>query len=71
MNKFDGVLNKKYASLFKTEVFINQPRANLDEKSVFGKIAHYLNPEIWKMLVRGLNPNERSFFDSGPCFTYH
>ena len=40
--------------IFKTKMFIYQAKANLDEKILFRKIIHHLDPEIRKMLVRGL-----------------
>ena len=39
--------------IFKTEMSIYQLKANLDEKILFGKITHHLDPEIRKMLVNG------------------
>ena len=43
--------------IFKIELLIYQSKANLDEKILFDKITHHLNPEIRKMLVRGLYGN--------------
>ena len=37
---------------FKTELLIYQSKANLDEKILFDKITHHLDPEIRKMPVR-------------------
>ena len=48
--------------IFKTEMFIYQSKANLDEKSLFGKISHQSDPEIRKMLVNGKFRNEDSTF---------
>ena len=39
--------------IFKTEMLIDQSKASLDEKSLFGTIKHHLDPEIRKMLVNG------------------
>ena len=39
--------------IFKAEMFICHSKDNLDEKILFGKIAHHLDPEIKKMQVRG------------------
>ena len=40
--------------IFKTELLIFQSKANLDEKILFDKITHHLDPEITKMPVMGL-----------------
>ena len=47
-------------------MFICQSRANLNVKIVLGKITHYLNPEISKMLVKGMFDTENSSSHSGP-----
>ena len=57
---------KSLRPIFKTEMVINQSKANLDEKILFGKITHHLDPEIRKMQVRGMFGNENSTFHSGP-----
>ena len=46
------------APIFKTELLIYQSKANLDEKILFDKITHQLDPEIRKMPVRGLYGNQ-------------
>ena len=52
-------------------MLIYQSKANLDEKILFGKITHHLNPEIRKMLVRSMFGNKDSSFHSGsPIFIY-
>ena len=38
-------------SIFRTEMFMHQSKANLDEKILFVKITHQLDPEIRKMLA--------------------
>ena len=43
--------------IFKTELLIYLSKANLDEKILFDKITHYLDPGIRKMLVRNLYGN--------------
>ena len=48
--------------IFKAEVFIYQSKANLDEKILFGKIAHHLGPEIRKMQVNSRFGNQDSTF---------
>ena len=40
--------------VFKTEMLIYQSKANLDEKILFDKSTHHLDPEIRKMLVNGM-----------------
>ena len=56
--------------IFKTEMLIYQSKANLDEKILFGKITHHLDPEIRTMSVRSLYGNQEFFmFHSGPRFT--
>ena len=40
--------------IFKTEIFIYLLRVNLDEKILFGSIPHLTDPEIRKMLVKGM-----------------
>ena len=40
-------------SIFKTNVSINQSKANLNVKILFGKITHLIDPEIRKMMKRG------------------
>ena len=40
-------------------------KANLDEKILFGKTIHHFDPEIRKMLVRGMFWNKGSSFHSG------
>ena len=51
---------------FKTTMLIFQSKANLDEKILFGKITHRLDPEIREMLVRGMSRIKNSTFHSGP-----
>ena len=52
--------------MFKTEMLIYHSKANLDEKILFGSILHLTNPEIRKMLVKGMFGNRNSTFHSGP-----
>ena len=44
--------------ILKTEMLIYQSKAKLAEKILLGKIIHYLDPEIRKMLVNGKFGNE-------------
>ena len=52
--------------IFKTKVLIYQSKVNLDEKILFGSIPHLRDPEIRKMLVKGMFGNKDSLFHSGP-----
>ena len=52
--------------IFKTEMFINQSKANLDMTILFGSIPHLTNPEIRKMLVKSMLGNKNSTLHSGP-----
>ena len=52
--------------ILKTEMFIYQSKINLDEKILFGSIPHLTDPEIRKMLVKGMFGNKNSTFYSGP-----
>ena len=36
--------------IFKTETLINQSKANLDQKILFGNATHLIDPKIKKML---------------------
>ena len=40
--------------ILKTKIFTYQSRANLDVKTLFGKVIYSLDWRIRKMLVRGL-----------------
>ena len=42
---------KNMRPIFKSEMLIYLSKANLDEKILFGKVTHHLDPEIRKMLV--------------------
>ena len=52
--------------IVKTAMSINQSKANLDEKILFGKITRHLDPEIRKMLGRGMFREKDSIFHCGP-----
>ena len=52
--------------MFTIKMLIYQSKANLDQKILFGKITHHLDPEIWKMLINGKFGNEDPTFHSGP-----
>ena len=67
--RFVGYGIKSMWLVFKTKILIYQSKANLDEKILFGETTHHLDPEIRKMLVRGMFGNENSTFHSGPQFT--
>ena len=51
--------------IFVTKMLIYQSKANLDEKILFGKITHHLDPEIRKMWVMGTFGNRKPTFHSG------
>ena len=51
--------------ILKTKMVIFQAKANSDEKILCDKIAHHLDPEVRKMLERGVFGNENSTFHSG------
>ena len=53
---------KSMRPIFKTDLLFYRSKANLDEKILFGKIPHYLDPEIRKMQVRGMFGNKDSTF---------
>ena len=52
--------------IFKIEMLICQSKVNLDDKILFGNITHHSDPEIRKMLVRGMFWNNDSSFHYGP-----
>ena len=57
--------------IFKTKMLINHPKDNLDVKIFIVKIIHLVDPEIRKMLVRGLYGNKSPTFPhSGPLFYF-
>ena len=64
--RLEGCAIKSMSSTFKTEMFIYLSKVNLDEKILFGSIPHLTDPEIWKMLVKGMSGIKNSTFHSGP-----
>ena len=64
--RLEGCGIKSMCRIFKTEMFIYQSKVNLDEKILFGSIPHLADPEIRKMLVKGMFWNKNSTFHSGP-----
>ena len=52
--------------MFKTEMLNYQSKVNLDENILFGSSPHLTDPEIKKMLVKGMFGNKHSTFHSGP-----
>ena len=48
--------------VFKIEMLFYQSKANLGEKILYGKVTHGLDPEIRKMLARGMFGNKESSF---------
>ena len=57
---------KSMRPIFKTDMLIHYSKTELDEKVLFGKSTHHLDPEIRKILVRGMFRNKDSTFHSGP-----
>ena len=61
---------KSIRLIFKTEMLIYQSKANLDEKTLFGKlthpVTHHLNSGILEILVKGMFGNEDSTCHSVP-----
>ena len=53
-------------AIFKINMLTYQSKANVDEKILFGKIAHYLDPGIRKMLEGACFWIKNSTFHSGP-----
>ena len=53
-------------SIFNAQMEMYQSKANLGEKMLFDEITHHLDPEIWKMLARGMFRNMFSTFHRGP-----
>ena len=51
--------------IFKTEMFIYQSKANVDEKILCGEITYHLDPEIRKLLVNCNFGNDDSTFHPG------
>ena len=63
-NKAQGI--KSTCLIFKTEMLINQSKANLDAEVLFCKSTHLSNPLIRNKLVWNLYRAESSLFHSGP-----
>ena len=49
--------------IVKTKILIFQLNANLDGKSLFGKITHHLDPDMRKMLEGGMSGNGIPYSD--------
>ena len=64
--RFAGCEKTRIRPIFKTEMLINQPKANLDKNILLGKITYHFDPEIRKMLAKGMFKNKYSTFRSGP-----
>ena len=56
--------------IFRTKTLIYQRQAYLDVNILFGNTIHLVDPEIRKMLKKGMFGNQDSTFQSGPSFTY-
>ena len=59
-------MKKKYEADIENELLMYQSKANLDENCSFGKITHHVNPEIRKMIVKGIFGSKDSTFHFGP-----
>ena len=44
--------------IFKTDMFSYKSKVNLDEKILFGSISHLTDPDIKKMLLKGMFGNK-------------
>ena len=64
--RLEGCEINSIRPIFKTEMFIYQSKVNLDGKILFGSIPRLTDPEIRKMLVKGMFGNNNSTFHSGP-----
>ena len=53
-------------AIFKTNTLTCHSKAKLDEKILFGKIIHHIDPEISKMLEGVCFEIKNSTFHSGP-----
>ena len=53
-------------AIFKTNMLTYQSKTNLDEKIIFGKITHHLDPEIRKMLEGACFGIKNFTIHSGP-----
>ena len=58
LRRLKGCEIKSMRLIFKTEMFIYQSNVNLDEKILLGSIPHLTDPEIRKMLVKGMFGNK-------------
>ena len=63
--RFVGFGIKCIWPIFKTEMLIYQSKINLDEKILFGKITHLLDPEIRQNAGKGHVLEPYSTFHSG------
>ena len=67
----EGCGIKSMPPIFKVNMLIYQSKATLDVKILLGNIAHLIDPEIRKILERGLYGSQDSTVCSGPWFTCH
>ena len=66
--RLKGCKIKNMRPILETKILIYQSKANLDVKSLFGNITHLVDPEIRKMLEKGLIGSQDSIFHCGPWF---
>ena len=67
VHAFGGLWNKKYRAISKNKMLIFHSRADLDEKILFGKITHHVEPEIRQENAgkRHVRKNKKSTLYSG------
>ena len=63
---FGGCGINSMRPIFEAKILIYQSKANLDETILFGNITNLIDPEIRKMMEKGLFGNQDSTFHSGP-----
>ena len=68
---FSGLWNENHAFDIQIEMIICQSRAAFNVKILPDKFTHLLDPEIKRMLERGLHDNENFMFDPGPRNTHY
>ena len=62
LTRLEGYGIRACGQYSRKKMFIYQSKANLDVESLFGNITHLVDPEVRKMLERGLFGNQDSTF---------
>ena len=57
---------KSIRPIFNNDMFMHQPKADLDAKTLFRKITHQLDTEFRNILVKCMIGNDESIFHSSP-----